>query len=62
MKNKITEWKLDDEIRTKRDLVGFLIAATEDVNPKYPGKKDMAWLAVACKDYVRIAKQRGWVK
>ena len=56
-----TLWKLEDYIKTKTDLVGFLVAAIEDTNEK-PTKKDMEWLVVACTDFIRIAKERGWVE
>lgn len=55
-----TLWKLENYIKTKADLVGFLVAAIEDTNEK-PTKKDMEWLGVACNDFLRIAKQKGWL-
>ena len=58
---KLTEWKLDDEIKTKSDLVCFLKYAVEDVNADKPTKKDMQWLRIACNDFVRIAKQKRWI-
>lgn len=59
---KLTEWKLDDEIKTRKDLVNFMWAAVYDIiNIKNPHKKEMQWLKIACNDFVRIAKQKGWV-
>lgn len=57
-----TLWKLEDYIKTKADLVGFLSAAIVDTNEERPTKKDMAWLVVACNDFIRIAKERGWAE
>ena len=59
---KLTEWKLDDEIKTRKDLVNFMWAAVDDIikTPR-PRKKEMQWLKIACNDFVRIAKQKGWV-
>lgn len=60
---KATEWKLDDQIKTKADIVLFLMCAVGDIKiPHAPTKKDMQWLAIACNDYLRIAKQRGWIE
>ena len=62
MELKLTEWKLEDTINTKPRLVMFLKCAIEDVkNLEKPTKKDMEWLKIACNDFVRIAKQKGWV-
>lgn len=58
---KLTEWNFDDEIKTKLDLVQFLVYAVADVNMKRATKKDMEWLAIACNDYLRIGKQKGWI-
>lgn len=59
---KLTEWNLDNEIKTKGELALFLQSAIEEVkNLEKPTKKDMLWLKIACNDFVRIAKQRGWV-
>lgn len=56
------EWKLEDEIKTRKDLVNFLSAAIDDViNIQKPHKSEMQWLKIACNDFVRIAKQKGWV-
>lgn len=59
---KLTEWKLDNEIKTKSELVYFLKYAVADVNADKPTKKDLQWLAIACNDYLRIAKQKLWVE
>lgn len=54
MKTKITEWKLEDYIKTKEDLVNYLESALEE--------KDFAYLLIACKDALEIAKKKGWTK
>lgn len=61
MAKKATEWKLDDHIKKRNDLVQFLWEAIEPI-PEKPHKKDMQWLAIACNDYLRIAKQKGWIE
>lgn len=59
---KLKEWKLENQIKTKPELVMFLMCAVEEVKiPHHPTNKEIQWLAIACKDYVRIAKQKGWV-
>jgi hypothetical protein len=59
---KRTEWKLEDHIKTEANLVMFLMCAVEEVKvPHQPTKKEMQWLKIACNDFVRIAKQKGWV-
>lgn len=56
------EWKLEDSINTKSELVLFLMCAVEEVKvPHHPTNKEMQWLKIACNDFVRIAKQKGWV-
>lgn len=60
---KLTEWNLDNEIKTKGELALFLQSAIEEVkNIEKPTKKDMQWLRIACNDFVRIAKQKGWIE
>lgn len=59
---KLTEWKLDNEIQNKTELVYFLKYVVADVNPDKPTKKDMQWLKIACNAFVRIAKQKGWLE
>ena len=59
---ELETWKLDNEIKTKCELALFLQSAIEEVkNIKKPTKKEMQWLKIACNDFVRIAKQKGWV-
>ena len=49
---KLTEWKLEDHIKTKEDLVNYLESALEE--------KDFAYLLIACKDFLDIAKKNKW--
>lgn len=55
------EWNLDEYIKKRIDLINYLWASIEPM-PEKPHKKDMEWLAIVCKDYLRIAKQKGWIK
>ena len=56
-------WNLDNEIKTKGELALFLQSAIEEVkNLEKPTKEDMQWLKIACNDFVRIAKLKGWVE
>ena len=60
---KLTEWNLDNEIKTKGELALFLQSAIEEVkNIEKPTKKDMQWLKIACNDFVRIVKLKGWTE
>lgn len=60
---ELKQWKLDNEIKTKGELALFLQSAIEEVkNIDKPTKKDMQWLKIACNDFVRIAKLKGWVE
>lgn len=58
---RLTERVLEEHIKKRNDIVNYLWAAVQEV-PEKPHKKDMEWLAIACKDYLRIAKQKGWIK
>ena len=51
---ELKEWKLEDEIKTKEDLVNYLESALEE--------KDFAYLLIACKDFLDIANKKGWLK
>lgn len=60
---ELQPWNLDNEIKTKGGLALFLQSAIEEVkNLEKPTKKDMQWLKIACNDFVRIAKLKGWVE
>lgn len=51
---QVTEWKLEDQIRTQDELVGYLAAAVED--------GDFRFILIACRDVIEIAKKKGWNK
>ena len=60
---ELQPWNLDNEIKTKGELALFLQSAIEEVkNIEKPTKKDMQWLKIACNDFVRIAKLKGWTE
>ena len=48
----ITEWNLADNIKTKEDLFLYMESALEE--------KDLEYLIIACKDVVKIAKDKGF--
>lgn len=58
---RLTEWVLEEHIKKRNDLVNYLWCAVQEVSEK-PTKKDMQWLKIACNDFVRIAKKKGWVE
>ena len=49
---KLKEWKLEDSIKTKADLMEYLKAAIEEDN--------FSFTLIACKDFLDIAKKRKW--
>lgn len=59
--SKITEWKLEDNINTKDDLMNLVWAAVDDM-PEPITKEDFDYLIHLCKDVLRIAKLKGWIK
>lgn len=58
---RLTEWVLEEHIKKRNDLVNYLWCAVQEV-PEKPTKKDMQWLKIACNDFVRVAKKKGWIK
>ena len=51
---KLTKWKLEDTIKTECDLMDYMHAALDEDNVDF--------FFIACRDVVRIAKKRGWLK
>ena len=51
---KLKPWKLEDEIKTKLDLMEYLKAGLE--------QNDFDFMYVSCKDFVEIARKKNWVK
>lgn len=49
---KLKPWKLEDEIKTKEDLINYLESALEE--------KDFAYLLIACRDFLEMAEKKGW--
>ena len=54
---KLKQWNLDDGIKTVCDLRDYMYAVLEETE----GQSDEFFL-IACKDVLRIAKERGWLK
>lgn len=53
-KQKITEWKLSDSMKSPVDLLYYLSGALEE--------NDTDFIVIACNDVVEIAKEKGWIK
>ena len=54
---KTTEWKLEDVIKTKDDLIFYILASTESLPADHP-----EWLVTECKWALDFAKRKGWWK
>lgn len=52
-------WNLEDDIKTKEDLVEYFLAGTVSVDSREP---DFQWMLILCKDVLKIAKKNGWKK
>ena len=51
MTKKLKEWSLDEQIKTKSELVMFLMCAVNEVKiPHAPTPTEMQWLKIACND------------
>ena len=53
-KQKLTQWRLMDCMKTQKDLLYYLWAAVDE--------KDAEAIIGAAKDCVAIAKEKGWIK
>lgn len=62
MRQKVTEWRLEDHIRNREDLVNYLWAALDDIDAEDVTDQDFEFLLHACIDIVVIARQKGWIK
>lgn len=51
---KLTKWKLEDYINSRRDLMEYVWAALETQNEDF--------FIIACQDVIRIAKKKKWLK
>lgn len=49
---KTTEWKLEDNIKTKDDLFEYMRAAIEE--------NDFEFFIIACRDVLKISKEKGF--
>lgn len=54
---KVSKWNLDDGMKTVCDLRGYMYAVLEETE----GQSD-DFFFIACKDVLRIAKKKGWLK
>lgn len=52
---KPTEWKLEDAIKTKEELLFYILASTESLPANHQD-----WLIKECKWALEFAKQKGW--
>lgn len=50
---KLTEWKLEEQIRSKEELAGYLEGAVEE--------GDFNFILIACRDVLDIARKKGWM-
>lgn len=66
MISKLKEWKLEDEIKTKDDLIEYIsqvLGMTTDYMTKTViSDADFRFIAVGCRDFLDIAKKKGWLK
>lgn len=51
---KLKPWSIEDQIKTKEELVEYLKAGLEENNFKFA--------ILSCKDFLDIAKKKGWLK
>ena len=51
---KIIEWKLENEIKTREELMGYMEAAAEE--------GDWDFFLSACREVLEIARKKGWTK
>ena len=58
---KLTEWKLEDEIKTRDDLLNLIWAAVDDMKEPITDV-DFEYLLYLCRDVLDIAKKKGWAK
>ena len=58
---EVTEWKLEDEIKTKDDLLRLVWAGIEGMCDPMT-EKDFEYLLILCQDILDIAKKKGWKK
>lgn len=49
---KLKPWKLEDEIKTKLDLMEYLKASLEEC--------DFRFALIACRDFLEISERKGW--
>lgn len=49
---KLKPWKLEDQIKTKLDLMEYLKAGLEEGN--------FHFALIACRDFLEIAEKKGW--
>ena len=59
LSKKLTEWRLDEELKTRDDLVEFMKAAVEDIETPV-SDLDFEYLLYLCQDVLNIAKKKGW--
>lgn len=61
------EWKLEDQIKTKDDLVQYMFAVLDEWKASFythsfdTPDKAFEYFVIACKECVNIAKKKLWV-
>ena len=61
------EWRLEDNIKTKIDLIRYMEAVLGEYQSSFlPQNHDnpdnaFEYFLIACKDVLRIAKDKGWI-
>lgn len=51
---KLSEWKLEDQIQSREELIDYMWAAIEEA--------DFEFMLIACREVLEIAKKKGWMR
>lgn len=51
---QLKPWNIEDQIKTKEELVEYLKAGLE--------QNDFGFIAISCHDFLEIGKKKGWIK
>lgn len=51
---QLKPWKIEDEIHTKEELLEYLKAGLEE--------NDFGFAILSCRDFLDIARKKGWLK
>ena len=50
---ELKPWNIEDQIKTKEELVEYLKAGLE--------QNDFGFIAISCRDFLEIRKKKGWI-